>query len=210
MLPLAYSVPPRTTSGYLKPSGSMNWWTKLCKTSVHSSKSTASWRKGGRMADTKEAKTAYNDTKHVAKHAVWLSKSEAGKDEFTAVSPGGDGVFHIAKQMELANQDMLGWNCVHNYAGELALTDEDMMTVWVEHHINKTAQCHLYADDLVLIVNTQKECISKLKAWKVICQHEEDQVPGLRCWSWCPQALGAATTSSYNICRIKTFCHELK
>ena len=43
-------------------------------------------RKGGKMAEAKEAKTAYIDTKHVAKHTVWLARSEAEKEEFATVS----------------------------------------------------------------------------------------------------------------------------
>ena len=68
------------------------------------------------MAEAKGAKSAYIDAKHVAKHAVWLAKSEAEKEEFTTVSPDGDGVFHIAKQMDCRNQDIVGENCVRNCA----------------------------------------------------------------------------------------------
>ena len=78
-------------------------------------------RKGGMTAEAKGAKTAYIDTKHVTKHAVWLAKSEAEKEVFATIFPNGDGVFHIAKQMDHTNQDVVSENCVHNDAGQLVL-----------------------------------------------------------------------------------------
>ena len=91
------------------------------------------------MPWTKEAwrrgpKTAYIDAKRMAKHAVWLAKSEVEKEKFTIVSPDGDGVFRIAKQMDCRKQDITGENCAHNDAGELALTDENQLKAWVEHY----------------------------------------------------------------------------
>ena len=83
-------------------------------------------KKGGKTAEAKEADTGFNDTKHVAKHAVWLAKSEAEKEEFPILSPDGDGVFHITKQIDRTNQDVIGENCVR------ALTDEEKMNAWVE------------------------------------------------------------------------------
>ena len=85
-------------------------------------------------AEAKRAKTAYIDAKRVAKYVIWLAKSEAEKEEFATVSPDDDGVFCIARQMGHRNQDIIGENCVRNDAGELALTDEDKMKVWVEHY----------------------------------------------------------------------------
>ena len=79
-------------------------------------------KKGHMTAEGKGAKNAYIDTKHVAKHAVWLAKSEAEKEVFAAIFPHGDGVFHIAKQMNRTNQDVVSDNCVHNDVGQLALT----------------------------------------------------------------------------------------
>ena len=83
-------------------------------------------RHGGRGQG---GKTAYIDNECVAKHTVWLAKSEAEKEEFTTVSPGGDGVSRIAKQIDRTNQ-----NCVCNDAGELVLTDEDKMKAWFQHY----------------------------------------------------------------------------
>ena len=46
------------------------------------------WGQGG--------KSAYIDAKCMAKHTIWLAKSEAEKEEFATVTPDGDGVFRIA------------------------------------------------------------------------------------------------------------------
>ena len=78
-------------------------------------------------AEVKGAKTAYIDNKHVAKHAAWLAKSEAEKEVFSTIFPNGDGVFHIAKQMDCTNQDVGSDNCVHNDVGQLALTPAHSM-----------------------------------------------------------------------------------
>ena len=67
-------------------------------------------------------------------HVVWLVKFEAEKGEFATVSIDGDGVSHIAKQMDCTNQDVVGENCVHNDTGELTLANEDKLKVWVEHY----------------------------------------------------------------------------
>ena len=66
--------------------------------------------------------TTYKNAKRVAKHPFWLAKSKAEKDKFAIVSPDGDGVFRIAKQLDCTNQDVIGENCVRN--GELAVTDD--------------------------------------------------------------------------------------
>ena len=78
-------------------------------------------KKRGLTAEVKGAKTAYIDTKHESKHAAWLAKSEAKKEVFATIFPDGDGVFHIAKQMDRTNQDVVSDNCVHNDVGQLAL-----------------------------------------------------------------------------------------
>ena len=70
-------------------------------------------------AEAKGAKTAYINTKHVAKHAVWLAKSEAEKEVIAILFPDGDGVFHIAKHMDRTNQDVVSENwcwsaCAHS------------------------------------------------------------------------------------------------
>ena len=52
-----------------------------------------------------------------------MAKSEAEKEEFATISPDGDGVFRIAKQMDCTNQGVIGKSCVRNDAGELAVTD---------------------------------------------------------------------------------------
>ena len=74
------------------------------------------------------------DAKRMAKHMVWLAKSKAEKEEFATLSPNGNGVFQTARQMDHRNQGIVVENCVHNDAGELALTDKDKMKAWVEHY----------------------------------------------------------------------------
>ena len=44
------------------------------------------------MAVTKGA-NPYVDAKRMAKHAAWLAKSEAEKEEFTTISPDDDDFF---------------------------------------------------------------------------------------------------------------------
>ena len=61
-------------------------------------------------------------------------KSGAEKEEFTTVSPDGDGIFHIEKQMDCTNRDIFGENRVRYDAGDLALTDEVKMKAWAEHY----------------------------------------------------------------------------
>lgn len=46
-----------------------------------------------------EVKAAYSEAKHIAKRVVWLAKSEAENKTFTDISPHGDKVFSLAKQM---------------------------------------------------------------------------------------------------------------
>ena len=70
----------------------------------------------------------------MAKHADWLAKSEAEKEKLATVSPDGEVVFRIAKEMDRTNQNVIDENCVHNDAGELALTDDDNMNAWVKHY----------------------------------------------------------------------------
>ena len=87
---------------------------------------------GGMSVEAKRAKTAYIDTKRVAKHAVWQAKSEAEKEEFATISPDGGGVFRIAKQMDQTNQYVVSENYACTDAREPAFTDADKMMAWVE------------------------------------------------------------------------------
>jgi len=43
-----------------------------------------------------------------------------------------DGVFHIAKQIDRTDQDVVGENCVQNDTLQIALNDK--MKAWVEHY----------------------------------------------------------------------------
>ena len=114
------------------------WWNERVEEAVLEKrarfKAYNTLKKGGKTDEAKEAEAAYRDAKRVAKRVVWLAKSEAVKEEFATVSPNGDGVFRIAKQMDRTNQDIIGENCIRNDAGELALSDDDKMKAWVEHY----------------------------------------------------------------------------
>jgi len=91
-------------------------------------------KKVGKVVEAKEAKTAYNEAKRVAKRVVWLAKSEDERGIFADISPTSDGVFRLAKQMDRTNQDVVGEKCIQNDAGQLSLSDEDKMKAWVEHY----------------------------------------------------------------------------
>ena len=91
-------------------------------------------KKAGKLSEAKEAKATYNEAKRIAKHVVWVAKSEAEKEVFANIMPNGDGIFRIAKQMDRSNQDVVGEKCVRNDIGELSLSDEDKMNAWVEHY----------------------------------------------------------------------------
>ena len=107
------------------------WWNeqvdKVIREKRARFKAYSALKKGGMTAEVKGAKTAYIDTKHVAKHVVWLAKSEAEKEVFARIFPECNGVFNIAKQMDCTNQDVVSDNCVHNDVGQLALTPAHSM-----------------------------------------------------------------------------------
>ena len=88
----------KNPSGNPKADGGINRWTTLYKRSM--------------TVKAKTSKSAYMDVKCMAKHVVWLAKSEAEKEESATVSQDGDGVFCITKQMDHTNQDVVGDNCV--------------------------------------------------------------------------------------------------
>ena len=104
--------------------------------------------KGG-MTEAKGAKTAYIDAKHMAKHTIWLAKSEAEKEVFATIFPDGDGVFHIAKQMDRTNQDVISENRVHNDAGQLVPTSAHSMhltilTCYIKACESENSKWHLH------------------------------------------------------------------
>ena len=59
-------------------------------------------------------------------------KFEADNDKFARVSPDGDDVYGITKQMGRTIYNALGENQLCN--GGLELADEDHMKAWVERH----------------------------------------------------------------------------
>ena len=86
------------------------------------------------MPETIAAKEAYNLAKRVSKHVVWLAKSEAEKEAFSHISPNGNEILNIAKQMDKTNQDVVGEKCLKNDADELSLSDDQKMKSWVEYY----------------------------------------------------------------------------
>ena len=80
-----------------------NRWIKFYKKGMHDSKFTKPWKES-KTIEAKEAKTAYNNTKRVAKHDTWHSLRQSKRNS------NGDGIFHIAKQMDHRNQVMSRWN----------------------------------------------------------------------------------------------------
>ena len=80
------------------------------------------------------SKKAYNESKRVAKRLVWLAKSEAERDAFSAITSGRNEIYNLARQMDSYNRDVIGDLCVSNDAGELTLSDAQKMNAWVEHH----------------------------------------------------------------------------
>ena len=80
------------------------------------------------------AKKAHNESKRVAKRLVWLAKSEAERDAFSAITSGRNEIYNLARQMDSRNRDVIGDKCVTNDAGELTLSDAQKINAWVEHH----------------------------------------------------------------------------
>ena len=79
------------------------------------------------------AKEAYNESKRVAKRLVWLAKSEAERDAFSAITSDRNEIYNLARQIDSHNRNVIGDKCVRNDAGELTLSDAQKMNVWVEH-----------------------------------------------------------------------------
>ena len=57
-----------------------------------------------------ETETAYKNAKRVAKHVVWLVKSDAEKEKFATVSPDGDNVSILPNKWTAHNRTILARN----------------------------------------------------------------------------------------------------
>ena len=66
-------------------------------------------------------KEAYKESKRIAQRLVRLAKSEAKKG--SAITPGRNEIYHLARQIDNRNRDLIGDKCVRNDAGELTLSD---------------------------------------------------------------------------------------
>ena len=84
--------------------------------------------------EARAAHTGYLAAKQAAKHEVWLAKSEAEVKVFVNMESHGNNIYRIARQIDSANQDIVGEKCLRNDAGELALSEDDKMKAWVEHY----------------------------------------------------------------------------
>ena len=85
------------------------------------------WKKGGSKED-------YQEAKRLAKHAVYLAKSQAEQEVLRDPSPGSSDLFRLANQMRRTNQDVQGEKPVRNDAGELCLDDRAKQAAWKEHY----------------------------------------------------------------------------
>ena len=56
------------------------------------------------------------------------------QNAFSAITSGPNGIYHLARQMDSHNRDVIGDKCVKNDAGELTLNGAQKMNAWVEHH----------------------------------------------------------------------------
>ena len=74
------------------------------------------------------AKEACNESKRVAKRLVWLAKSEAERDAFSAITSGRNEIYNLARQMDSHNRDVSEMILVNS------LSDVQKMNAWVEHH----------------------------------------------------------------------------
>ena len=63
--------------------------------------------------EVEKAKAAYTE----AKSEVWKVRTEAEKDKFANILPNNGSIFKIAKQMDRANQDVLGEKCIESKMG---------------------------------------------------------------------------------------------
>ena len=54
------------------------------------------------------AKEAYNESKRIAKRLVWLAKSEGERYAFSAITSGLNEIYHLARQMDSHNRDVIG------------------------------------------------------------------------------------------------------
>ena len=107
------------------------WWNEQVDEAIREKrawfKAYSALKKGGMMAGGQRCQVHGKTSRLAGK--IW------GRERGVCHSiPDGDGVFRIAKQMDHTNQDVVGKNCVHNNAGELALANENKMKAWVEHY----------------------------------------------------------------------------
>ncbi|MCP3892139.1 MAG: hypothetical protein GY702_25195, partial [Desulfobulbaceae bacterium] len=114
------------------------WWNDHVETAIAEKrayfKAYNAMRAQGNSIEAVAAKTSCTAAKQAAKHEVWLEKYEAEAEVFENLEPYASDIYRLARQMDSANQDIVGEKCVRNDAGELALSDAEKMKAWVEHY----------------------------------------------------------------------------
>ncbi len=104
------------------------WWNSTVDCAVKEKRRCwKAWKKGGSKED-------YQKAKRLAKHAVYLAKSQAEQVALKDPSPSSSDLFRLAKQMRRANRDVQGEKPVRNDAGKLCLDDKAMQDAWREHY----------------------------------------------------------------------------
>ena len=114
------------------------WWNERVESAIAEKracfKAYNALRSQGNSMEARAAHTGYLAAKQAAKHEVWLAKSEAEAKVFENMESHGNDIYRIARQMDSANQDIVGEKCVRNDAGKLALSEDEKMKAWVEHY----------------------------------------------------------------------------
>ena len=91
------------------------WWNTAGNSAVKEKwRCCNTWRKG-------DSKGGYQKVKWLAKHAVYLAKSQAGQEISKYPLLSGSKLFRLADQMRCRNLNVQGGKPVHNDAGEVCL-----------------------------------------------------------------------------------------
>ena len=101
------------------------WWCNVAVDSAVKEKQRCwkTWTKRGSKED-------YQKAKHLAKHAVYLAKSQANEEVLKDPSPSTTDFFRLSNQIRHENLDVQGEKPVLNDAGELCLDDRSKQAAW--------------------------------------------------------------------------------
>ena len=106
--------------------GDLAWWWNAAVASAAKEKQRCrkTWKNGG--------SNEKGQAKHLAKHAVYLAKSQA-KQVLKDPSPSSSDLFSLANQMRRENLDVQVKNPIRNVYGELCLDDRPKQAAWKEY-----------------------------------------------------------------------------